>query len=411
VVDLTLTDEQKDLRELAHNFAEREIRKVAWDYDRDGTWPQEIIEKAWEVGLMNTHVAEEYGGPGLDYLSGCLIEEEMGWGCSGIGTSLMANGLAAAPVGLGGSDKVKKEYLGMITEAPKLASFCLTEPDAGSDVSGMKTTAVRKGDRWVINGSKCFITNGGHADWFTVYAKTDKDAGHRGISAFVVPKDATVTVDKKEDKLGQRASNTATITFNETEVPLGNLLGEENHGFKLAMMTLDRTRPGVAAMAVGIARAALEFASDYSKERIQFGVPIAMHQAVAFMIADMATKVEAGRLLVWQSAVLLDQGRRNTLAASHAKRFAADSAMEVTVDAVQVYGGYGFIKEYPVEKLMRDAKIMQLYEGTSQIQRLVIAKELLMGRDVSDTTPEAEAADKAAQESEASQQEQAPATV
>jgi acyl-CoA dehydrogenase len=411
VVDLTLTDEQKDLRELAHNFAEKEIRPVAWDYDRDSTWPQEIIDKAWEVGLMNTHVAEEYGGPGLDYLSGCLIEEEMGWGCSGIGTSLMANGLASAPVGLGGSDEVKSEYLGMLTEGPKLASFCLTEPDAGSDVSGMKTTAVKQGDKWVINGSKCFITNGGHADWFTVYAKTDKDAGHRGISAFVVPKDDTVTVDKKEDKLGQRASNTATITFNETEIPAGNLLGEENHGFKLAMMTLDRTRPGVSALAVGIGRAALEYAAGYSKERVQFGVPIAMHQAVAFMIADMATKVEASRLLVWQSAVLLDQGKRNTLAASYAKRFAADSAMEITVDAVQVYGGYGFIKEYPVEKLMRDAKIMQLYEGTSQIQRLVIAKELLMGRDVSDATPEAEAADKKAQDSEASQQEQAAATV
>jgi acyl-CoA dehydrogenase len=410
VVDLTLTDEQKDLRELAHNFAEKEIRKVAWEYDKDGTWPQEIVEKAWEVGLMNTHIAEEYGGPGLDYLSGCLIEEEMGWGCSGIGTSLMANGLASAPVGIGGSDEVKKKYLGMLTEEPKLASFCLTEPDAGSDVSGMKTTAVKQGDKWVINGSKCFITNGGYADWFTVYAKTDKDAGHRGISAFVVPKDDTVTVDKKEDKLGQRASNTATITFNETEVPEDNLLGEENHGFKLAMMTLDRTRPGVAAMAVGIARAAMEFAADYSKERIQFGVPIAMHQAVAFMIADMATKVEAARLLVWQSGVLLDQGKRNTLAASHAKRFSADSAMEVTVDAVQVYGGYGFIKEYPVEKLMRDAKIMQLYEGTSQIQRLVIAKELLMGRDVEESIPEAKASEKA-QESERSQQEQAPATV
>ncbi len=392
MVDLTLTDEQKDLRDLAHSFAEKDIRKVAWDYDKDGTWPQEIIEKAWEIGLMNTHVAEEYGGPGLDYLSGCLIEEEMGWGCSGIGTSLMANGLASSPVGLGGADEVKKKYLGMLTEAPKLASFCLTEPDAGSDVSGMKTTATKKGDKYVINGSKCFITNGGYADWFTVYAKTDKDAGHRGISAFVVPKDDTVTVDKKEDKLGQRASNTATITFNETEIPAGNLLGEENHGFKLAMMTLDRTRPGVAAMAVGIARAALEFASDYSKERVQFGVPIAMHQAVAFMIADMATKVEAARLLVWQSAVLLDQGHRNTLAASHAKRFAADSAMEVTTDAVQVYGGYGFIKEYPVEKLMRDAKIMQLYEGTSQIQRLVIAKELLMGRQADEETPEAKAA-------------------
>ena len=411
MVDLTLTDEQKDLRELAHSFAEKDIRKVAWDYDKDGTWPQDIIDKAWEIGLMNTHIAEEYGGPGLDYLSGCLIEEEMGWGCSGIGTSLMANGLASAPVGLGGSEEVKKQYLSMLTEEPKLASFCLTEPDAGSDVSGMKTTAVKQGDKWVINGSKCFITNGGYADWFTVYAKTDKDAGHRGISAFVVPKDDTVTVDKKEDKLGQRASNTATITFNETEIPVGNLLGEENHGFKLAMMTLDRTRPGVAGLAVGIAQAALDFAAEYSKERVQFGVPIAMHQAVAFMIADMATKVEASRLLVWQSASLLDQGKRNTLAASHAKRFAADSAMEVTVDAVQVYGGYGFIKEYPVEKLMRDAKIMQLYEGTSQIQRLVIAKELLMGRDVDETTPEAEASAKQAQDSADSQQEQAAATV
>jgi acyl-CoA dehydrogenase len=276
----------------------------------------------------------------------------------------------------------------MLTEEPKLASFCLTEPDAGSDVSGMKTTAVRRGDEYVINGSKVFITNGGYADWFTVYAKTDRDAGHRGISAFVVPKDDTVIVDKKEDKLGQRASNTAAISFNDTVVPARNLLGEEHHGFKLAMQTLDRTRPGVCALAVGIARAAFEFASEYAKERVQFGVPIAMHQAVAFMIADMATKIEAARLLTWESAVLLDQGRRNTLVASHAKRFAADTAMEVTVDAVQVYGGYGFIKEYPVEKLMRDAKIMQLYEGTSQIQRLVIAREVLMPRHIDDPQPE-----------------------
>jgi acyl-CoA dehydrogenase len=407
LVDFTLTDEQKDLRELAHNFAEKEIRPVAWDYDRDGTWPQEIINKAWEVGLMNVHVAEAYGGPGLDHLSGCLIEEELGWGCSGIGTTLMANGLASAPLFIGGSEEVRKKYLTMLTEEPKLASFCLTEPDAGSDVSGMRTSAVRKGDKYVINGSKCFITNGGYADWYTVYAKTDKDAGHRGISAFVVPKDDTVTVDKKEDKLGQRASNTATITFNETEVPAENLLGEENHGFKLAMQTLDFTRPGVAGLAVGIARAAFEFASEYSKERVQFGVPIAMHQAVAFMIADMATKVEAGRLLTWKSAVLLDQGQRNTLVASHAKRFAADSAMEVTIDAVQVYGGYGFIKEYPVEKLMRDAKIMQLYEGTSQIQRLVIAREVLMPRNIDAPEPETTKQDT---EVAAAQSEQAPAT-
>src|ERR671920_1386881 len=228
--------------------------------------------------------------------------------------------------------------------------------------------------------SKCFITNGQYADWYTVYAKTDKEAGHRGISAFVVPRDDTVVIDKKEDKLGQRASNTATVTFNETEIPAEYLLGEENKGFKLAMMTLDRTRPGVAAMAVGIGRAAFEFATEYSKERVQFGVPIAMHQAIQFMLADMGTKLHAARLMTWNAAVLLDQGKRNTLESSHAKRFAADSAMEIATDAVQVYGGYGFIKEDPVEKLMRDAKIIQLYEGTSQIQRLVIAREGVMPR-------------------------------
>ena len=382
MVDFTLTDEQKDIRALAHDFAEKEIRPVAWDLDRDSTFPHEIIRQAWEVGLMNSHIPEEYGGPGLDYLTGCLIEEELGWGCSGIGTSLMCNGLAAAPVLIGGSEEIKREYLGMLTGEPKLASFCLTEPDAGSDVSSMRTTAVRNGDKYVINGTKCFITNGSHASWYTVYAKTDKEAGHRGISAFVVPRDGGVVVDKKEDKLGQRASDTAMISFNDVEVPVANLLGEENKGFKLAMMTLDRTRPGVSAMAVGIAQAAFEYARDYAKERVQFGVPIAMHQAIQFMIADMATKVEAARLLTWKSAALLDRGERNTLASSHAKRFAADAAMEVTVDAVQVYGGYGFIKEYPVEKLMRDAKIMQLYEGTSQIQRLVIAREVLMPRRV-----------------------------
>jgi acyl-CoA dehydrogenase len=389
MVDFTLTDEQKDLREMAHNFAEKEIRPVAWELDKEGTWPKDVLEKAWELGIMNNHLPEEYGGPGLSYLDGCLIEEEISWGCSGIATSIGCNGLATAPIALGASEELKKKYLGMLTEAPLFASFCLTEPDAGSDVSGMRTTAVKKGDKYVINGSKCFITNGGYASYFTVYAKTDKDAGHRGISAFIVPKDDTVTVDKKEDKLGQRASNTASISFNDTEIPADHLIGEENKGFKLAMMTLDRTRPGVAAMATGIARAAFEFATEYSKERVQFGVPIAMHQAIQFMIADMATKVHMSRLATWHSAVLLDQGKRNTIESSHAKRFAADSAMEVATDAVQVYGGYGFIKEYPVEKLMRDAKIMQLYEGTSQIQRLVIARETLLPRRVEEPTPAA----------------------
>jgi acyl-CoA dehydrogenase len=382
MVDFTLTDEQKALRELAHDFAAKEIRPVAWELDRDGGWPQAIIDKAHEVGLMNTHLPEEYGGPGLSYLDGCIIEEEMSWGCSGVQTSLGANGLASAPVMLGGSEEVKREFCDELVAEPKLASFCLTEPDAGSDVSGMRTRAVRKGDTYVLNGSKCFITNGSYADFFVVYAKTDPEAGHRGISAFLVRKDDTVIVDKKEDKMGQRASNTATITFNETEVDARYLLGEENKGFKLAMMVLDRTRPGVAAMATGIARAAFEFATAYSKERVQFGVPIAMHQAIQFMIADMATKVHLSRLATWNSAVLLDRGQRNTLESSHAKRFAADSAMEVATDAVQIYGGYGFIKDYPVEKLMRDAKIMQLYEGTSQIQRLVIARETLLPRRI-----------------------------
>ena len=377
MVDFTLTDEQLALRELAHDFAEQEIRPVAWEYDRDATFPQAIIEKAWGLGLMNIRIPEQYGGVGIGYLDGALIEEELSWGCSGIQTSVGCNGLAITPLLVAGSDALKKEYLGRLVEAPLLASFCLTEPDAGSDVASMKTRAVRVGDKYVISGSKCFITNGSYANYYTVYAKTDPDAGHRGISCFIVPRDAGVIVDGHEDKMGQRASNTATITFPDVEIPADHLIGEENAGFKIAMMTLDRTRPGVAAMATGVARAAFEFAVQYARERVQFGVPIAAHQAIQFIIADMATDIEAARLLAWQSAVALDQGKRNTLLSSHAKRFAADAAMRVATDAVQVYGGYGFIKDYPVEKLMRDAKLMQLYEGTAQIQRIVIAREVL----------------------------------
>ncbi|MFT4048759.1 MAG: acyl-CoA dehydrogenase family protein [Solirubrobacterales bacterium] len=376
-VNFQLSDEQKLMQETAREFAEKEIRPVSEEYDRDSTFPRDVINKAWELGLMNTSIPEEYGGAGLDFLSGSIIEEQLSWGCSGIATSIFTNGLASAPVEIGASEEIKKKYLTQLVEEPKLASFCLTEPDAGSDVASMKTTAVKSGDKYVLNGSKCFITNGSHADWYTVYAKTDPDAGHRGISAFVVERDWGVVVDKKEDKLGQRASDTAMLSFTDVEVPAENLIGEENAGFKLAMATLDRTRPGVAAMATGIQQAALEAAVDYARERIQFGVPIASHQAIQFMIADMATKVEASRLLYQKSAWMLDNGLRNSLVASHAKRFASDSAMETAVDAVQVFGGYGFIKDYPVEKFMRDAKIMQLYEGTAQIQRIVIARETL----------------------------------
>ena len=323
MVDFTLTDEQMALREMAHDFAEKEIRPVAWEYDRDGTWPEEILRKAWELGIMNGHTPEEYGGPGLSYLEGAIVEEELS-GLLRIATSIGANGLATAPVGLAGSEEIKERYLGMLTEDYKLASFCLTEPHVGSDVSGMRTTAVRKGDKHVIiNGSKCFITNGGYADWSTVYAKTDKDAGHRGISCFVcVPRDETVTVDKKEDKMGERASNTATISFNETEIPADHLIGEENKGFKIAMMTLDRTRPGVAAMATGIARAAFEFATNYSKERIQ--VRRADRHAPGDPVHDRRHGDQGAPLALGDLAVrlLLDQGRRNTLESSHAKRFA-----------------------------------------------------------------------------------------
>ncbi len=307
-VNFQLSDEQKLIAETAKDFAVNEIRPVAEEFDRDSTFPREIINKAWELGLMNTSIEEAYGGSGLDVLTGSIIEEQFSWGCSGIATSIFANGLASAPVELAGSEEIKKKYLGMLIEEPKLAAFCLTEPGAGSDVSSMQTTATKQGDKYVLNGSKCFITNGSHADWYTVYAKTDPEAGHRGISAFVVERDWGVVVDKKEDKLGQRASDTALISFTDVEVPAENMLGEENAGFKLAMRTLDRTRPGVAAMATGIQQAALDAAVDYAKERIQFGVPIAMHQAIQFMIADMATKLEASRLLYLKSAWMLDNG-------------------------------------------------------------------------------------------------------
>src|SRR5579871_1500255 len=329
MIDFTLSEEQRALRELAHDFAAREIRPVAWELDRDGTFPRELIERAHGLGLMNLHVPERFGGAGLGYLDAALIEEELAWGCSGVQTSLGANGLALTPLLLAGSDELHRRYLERFTAEPLLACFCLTEPAAGSDVSAIATRAVRRGPGYVISGSKCFITNGGHADLYVVFAKTDASAGRRGISCFLVPREAGVVVDGHEDKMGQRASNTATVRFPDVEIPADHLIGEEDAGFRIAMMTLDRTRPGVAAMATGIARAAFEFAAGYARERVQFGVPIASHQAIQFMLADMATDIEAARLLTWKSAVLLDQGARNTLLSSHAKRFAADTAMKV----------------------------------------------------------------------------------
>src|SRR6266705_1497653 len=381
-ISFELTDEQKALRDLAHEFAEKEIRPREAEYDEHSTHPADVIARAHEIGLMNVHVPEEYGGAALSAFEGMLIGEELCWGCSGIGTAIAANGLGHGPVIVAGTEEQKREWLPPLVDEPLLTSFALTEPNAGSDVSGIQTTAVRDGDDYIITGSKMFITNAGHAAWFTVWASTDRSQGHRGLTAFVVPANLDgVLVDKHLDKMGQRSTDTSSLSFTDVRVPEANRLGEEGEGFKIAMKTLDFTRPGTAIGAVGVARAAFEYAAQYSKDRVQFGLPIAMNQGVNFMIADMATKIEASRLLCWQAAWMIDQGMRATLQSSYAKRFAADTCMEVATDAVQVFGGYGYMKEYPVEKLMRDAKLYQIYEGTSQIQRLVIARELLLPRD------------------------------
>jgi acyl-CoA dehydrogenase len=380
-ISFELSDEQKALRALAREFAEKEIRPKAAEYDEHATHPADVIAKAHEIGLMNVHLPNEYGGAGLPGFAGMLIGEELSWGCAGIAVSIVANTLGSAPVFLAGDEEQKRRWLPPLADEPILCSFGLSEPDAGSDVARIKTSAERRGDEYVLNGSKTFITNAGHAAWTVVFAKTDPTKGHRGLSAFVVPMDAPgVTVEKHLDKMGQRATDTSAFSLQDVVLSAANRLGEEGDGFKIAMRTLDATRPGTAAAAVGVSQAAYELAVAYAKERVTFDVPIAMHQGVNFLIADMATDIEAARLLTWQAAWLLDQGKRATLHSSFAKRFAADTAMRVTTDAVQVLGGYGYIKEYPAEKLMRDAKLFQIYEGTSQIQRLVIAKEIFLPR-------------------------------
>lgn len=377
LVNGDLTPEQTALQKLAFEFARDIVRPKAPHHDETGEWPAEILKQGWERGLMNIHVPEDCGGLGLGAFEGVLMDEEIGWGCTGIATAMTANSLAQVPVIVAGTDAQKKKWLGRFSEAPLLCSYAVTEPGAGSDVAGIKTTALKKGDKYLLNGSKMWITGAGHADWFFVLAKTDPTAGHKGMTGLIVDaKLPGITIGKKENNMGQRCSDTRGITFEDVEVPLDCLLGNEGEGFKIAMKAFDHTRPLVAAAAVGLGRAALEHAISYAKERKAFNGPISQFQGISFMIADMATKVEASRLLVHKSAREIDAGRRNTLFAAMAKRFAADSSMEIATDAVQVFGGNGFNREYPVEKLMRDAKIMQIYEGTSQIQRVIIAREL-----------------------------------
>jgi len=375
--DFTLTEEQRQIRDLAREFAQQEIAPVATHHDKTGEFPREICRKAWELGLMNTHVPVAYGGAGLGVFEGCLIAEEVAAACTGIGTAMEANTLAEAPVIVAGNDEQKKKYLTPMVEEFKFAAYCVTEPDAGSDVAGIKTVAKRSGDDYIINGSKMWITNGGVADWYFVLVYTDPDKRHRGMSAFIVDRNSPgIEVGKKEWNMGQHAADTRAVTFTDVKVPAANLLGKEGDGFKIAMSAFDHTRPVVSSAAVGLSRAAMEHSIRYAQERRSFGVPIAAHQSISFMIAEMAMNIEAARLLVWQCACTIDRGERNTKEAAFAKAFAADMAVKTACDAVQVFGGYGFSSEYPVEKLMRDAKVFQIYEGTSQIQRLIIAKEL-----------------------------------
>lgn len=378
MVDFKLTEEQKRLRDLAREFAQKEIVPVAAELDREQKFSQEIVDKYFKIGLLHGAVPEEYGGGGLSSLDSCIVAEELGAACAGVASYLGANHLGLTPLLIAGSPELKKELLTKHCAGPNLAAFCLTEPGAGSDVASMRSTARLDGDEWVIQGTKHFITNGGVASLYSVFASEDLSAGHRGISCFMVPADTPgISRGKKEDKMGQRAADTREVIFENVRVPARYRLGKGRDGFKIAMMTLDDSRAGVGAAAVGIARAALEAAIAYAKQRVQFGKPIAELQGIQFMLADMAMRVEAARLLVWQAAYLHDQGLRNTKESAIAKCFAGDTAMQVATDAVQVLGGYGYMKDYPVEKYMRDAKLHQIYEGTNQIQRLVIANELL----------------------------------
>lgn len=371
-----LSEDQVAIRDLARKFAAEHIIPKAEHHDRTGEYPWEIIKEAHKVGLLNTHIPEEFGGPSLPLLECALISEELAYGCSGIQTAIEANGLAEAPVIVAGSKEIKANFLGRMTEEPLVAAYCVTEPGAGSDVAGISTRAEKVEGGWKVNGTKMWITNSGHANWFFVLAKSDPSAKpHKSMTGFVVEaKTEGITVGKKEINMGQRASDTRMVTFEDVFIPSSQVLGTPGDGFKIAMAAFDITRPLVAAGAVGLAQRALSEAAKYASERVTMGKKIINHQAVAFMLADMTIGVESARAMVHKSAWLKDAGQRNTFYASIAKCLASQVAVENANKAVQIFGGAGFNTEYPVEKLYRDAKIFELYEGTSQIQRLVISK-------------------------------------
>ena len=378
-MDFALNEEHLELQEMGREFVEKEITPYAAEMDEQNHMRDGLIDKANEMGLLNVIVPEELDGPGLDSIAVATIYEELGKGCAGVATSLAANSLATVPVLLAGTDEQKKMYCDILNNGG-LAAFALTEPGAGSDAGGVSTRAVHNKEEgtYTLNGTKMFITNGGLAEIFLVFANTRKTGGIRGLTAFIVPKDTPgFSVGKKENKMGIRPSNTTELVLQDVVIPESYRVGREGEGFRIAMNTLDSARPFVGAVSVGIAQAALDCAVKYAKERRQFGQPIASFQMVQGMLADMAMKVETARLMVQKACWMRDQGMEFSKEAAMAKCYAADTAMQVTTDAVQVMGGYGYTKEYPVEKMMRDAKIMQIYEGTNQIQRLVIANKLL----------------------------------
>jgi acyl-CoA dehydrogenase len=380
-----LNEEQNLIIKEAKRFVQAEVVSAAAGLDERAEFPGDILGKAYDLGYINLVQDIDYGGVGLSVYDSCLIVEEFAAGCAGITTSLVANDLALLPIKLAGSSEQKSRFIGDLIKRKQYASFCLSEPNAGSDAAGLSTTLTYDSARqvYLLNGSKQWITNGGYSSQFTVFATVNKSQRHKGICCVVVAADASgVLVGSHENKLGQRCSNTVPITFTDVVVTKEQLIGAEGEGFKIAMETLDWSRPMTAAIAVGLGRVATEHAIRYAKDRKQFGQSIANFQAIQFMLADMATAVDASRLLTLRSASLVDQGKQATLESSMAKRFAADAAMEVTTNAVQIFGGYGYTKEYPVEKLMRDAKLLQIYEGTSQVQRIVIARELLAGTSI-----------------------------
>ena len=380
MVDFALSEEQLMLQELARDFANEEIKPNAGRWDKDSEFPRDAIRKASDNGLLTLKIPEKYGGGGMGSFEEVIVCEEFGAGDPGFATACGSTMLASYPILTGGTEDQKERYMTKVTEGC-IASYCVTEPGAGSDVQSIQTEAVKDGDDYILNGSKMWITGAGYADWFFVLAYTDKTAGYQGMSGFIVDANSEgVELGKKEDNMGQRCSDTRSVTFTDVRVPSDNLVGgEENGGWMNAMKAFDLSRPTISSHAVGNARGALEEAIQYATERSTFGKPIIKHQAISFMLADMATKVEAARLLTWKAAIKSDSGEKNTLEAAHAKRFAADMAMEVTTDAVQVFGGYGYSEEYPVARRMRGAKVVQIFEGSSQIQRLIIGREMTRG--------------------------------